>query len=73
MASCDGQGCLVMLLQEYLASARKGGELGRTAGLPYRFCFFLHRHEGTGMEHEDHDGGQSLLVSLFVFLPTCPS
>ena len=48
------------LLQEYLASARKGGELGRTAGLPYRFRFFLHRQNGTETEQEDQDGGHSI-------------
>lgn len=29
------------LLQEYLAAAKHGGGIGRTAGLPYRFDFFV--------------------------------
>ncbi len=29
------------LLQEYLAAAKTGGGIGRTAGLPYHFTFYL--------------------------------
>ena len=33
------------MVQDYLASGRKGAQMGQTAGLPYRFCFFLHQQE----------------------------
>ena len=29
--------------QAYLDSAKKGGEVGRTAGVPYNFLFYLHK------------------------------
>ncbi|CAL8469784.1 g9326 [Coccomyxa elongata] len=39
------------LLQEYLDSARKGGEVGRTAGVPFKFLFYLHKEQ-----EDDVDG-----------------
>jgi hypothetical protein len=32
-------------VQEYLDSARKGGELGRSAGVPFRFLFYLRKDD----------------------------
>ena len=43
-------------VQEYLESAKKGGELGRTAGLPYNFCFFLYRQDGSDAHSGEQDG-----------------
>ena len=37
-------------LQEYLDSAQRGGEIGRTAGVPFNFSFYLHR-ESTAEEN----------------------
>ena len=34
-----------LFMQAYLDSARKGGEVGRTAGVPYNFSFFLHKED----------------------------
>ena len=30
-------------MQAYLDSARQGGEVGRTAGVPFNFRFYLHK------------------------------
>ena len=40
------------MVQDYLASGRKGGQMGQTAGLPYRFCFFLHQQDALLNEQE---------------------
>ena len=53
-------------MQEYLESARKGGELGRTAGVPYKFCFFLYREDSLDDGHVDQDGGLSKAALLAV-------
>lgn len=42
-------------MQEYLDAARKGGELGRTAGVPFKFLFYLHRDQDD--EKEDAADG----------------
>ena len=43
-------------VQEYLESAKKGGELGRTAGLPYNFRFFLYRQDSSDAHPGEQDG-----------------
>ncbi|CAL5229048.1 g12297 [Coccomyxa viridis] len=44
------------LLQEYLEFAKKGGELGRTAGVPYKFRFFLYKQDGSEAEPAEQNG-----------------
>ena len=39
-----------VMVQDYLASGRKGGQMGQTAGLPYRFCFFLYQQDASPNE-----------------------
>jgi hypothetical protein len=34
------------LLQEYLSAAKTGGGIGRTAGLPYHFVFYIQKEAG---------------------------
>jgi hypothetical protein len=36
--------------QEYLDAARKGGELGRTASVPFKFLFYMHKDHADDME-----------------------
>ena len=44
------------MVQDYLASGRKGGQMGQTAGLPYRFCFFLHQQDALPTEQGPKSG-----------------
>ncbi len=41
------------LLQEYLAAAKTGGGIGRTAGLPYHFTFYIREQLVEPQEKED--------------------
>ncbi len=43
-------------VQEYLEFAKKGGELGRTAGVPYKFRFFLYKQDGSEAEPAEQNG-----------------
>ena len=54
--------------QEYLSSARKGGQLGRTAGLPYNFEFYLHEDTSDLSESVDQlpAPGKILVLLLLV-------
>ena len=46
----------VICVQEYLEFAKKGGELGRTAGVAYNFRFFLYRQDGSDAEPAEQNG-----------------
>lgn len=45
--------------QEYLDSAKRGGEVGRTAGVPYKFSFYLRDSSAELEELEGGAGGQA--------------
>ena len=53
-------------MQEYLAAAKTGGGIGRTAGLPYHFKFYIRSGgssagsaEGSGADDSTESGGTS--------------
>ncbi len=52
LSSTQGKHSIIVaiLVQEYLDAARKGGELGRTAGVPFKFLFYLHRDQADDKE-----------------------
>ncbi|KAK9907490.1 hypothetical protein WJX75_004677 [Coccomyxa subellipsoidea] len=56
------------LLQEYLDAAKKGGEVGRTAGVPFKFLFYLHKEQegdlSEGLHEERADKGDLKRVDL---------
>ena len=60
-----------MFMQEYLEFAKKGGELGRTAGVPYTFRFFLYKQDGFDPEPAEQDGvlSPSLVIASFDSFP----
>ncbi len=42
--------------QEYLDSARRGGEVGRTAGVPFKFLFYLHKEQADSVDEVVESG-----------------
>ncbi|KAK9789568.1 hypothetical protein WJX73_000519 [Symbiochloris irregularis] len=59
----EANGRSLQLLQEYLEQARQGGELGRIAGVPFKFEFYLHQQK------EDTDASKGKLQHVAVSLP----
>ena len=68
------------MVQDYLASGRKGGQMGQTAGLPYKFCFFLYQQDALPAEQGPEAGAaepyigaspSALALSVCINLDQC--